>query len=97
MIKKVDKESDVAPLIQIEDKIEGVKVPDGMKKLFVSYSILDLTNGQMGFGNTITLFDMSNYNADNMEKFIEHLQKSIDMAIHSKTGQRVQTRVLFFR
>lgn len=62
-----------------------------------SYSILDLTTGQMGFGNTVSMFDVGNYNADNMEKFIEHLQKSIDMAIQSKTGQRVQTRVLFWR
>lgn len=97
MMKKKDFKPDVGPMIQIQDKIEGVAVPDGMRKLFVSYSILDLTTGQMGFGNTVSMFGVEQYTQDNMEKFIEDLQKSIDMAIESRTGQRVQTRVLFWR
>lgn len=97
MVKK-DKKEEVTPLVMIQDiEIKGVKVPEGMKKVFVSYSVMDLATGQMGFGNTCSLFNQEAYNPDNLEEFINRLQLQVAEAIKQKTGQSVTVQVLFFR
>ena len=96
MIKKVKDIKDTANIMLQDVNVEGVAVPQGMKKVFASYNIL-LPNGQMGFGNTCALFNPELYNEHNIEKFIAHLQKSIQMGIESKTGVVGSVQVLFFR
>lgn len=98
MVKKDNDLPEVSPLIMLQDvNVEGIPTPEGMRKVFVSYNVLTLQTGQMGFGNTIALFNKMLYAEGNIEKFISDLQKSIQMAIQEKTGYNVTVQVLFFR
>lgn len=93
---KITELKDIDSIALHDVDIQAVPVPEGMKKVFASYNIL-LPNGQMGFGNTCTVFNEGIYDINNLEVFIAHLQKSIAMSIEQKTGVKGSVQVLFFK
>ena len=51
---------------------------------------------RIGFGNMVTKFYPELYK-DNMARFIQDLEKSIEMALQSLHNKEVMVKVLFFR
>lgn len=101
IFKKNQKEEnnliEVIPNIEVQDiKPEGSRIPNGMRKVFASYNAV-FENGQMGFGNTMAMFNPEAYNESNIEKWLYDLQKSISMALESKLGRKAEVQVLFWR
>jgi hypothetical protein len=97
MKKEKEIDTELNNMIVLQDiNVEGSPTPQGMKKVFVSYHILDIATGQTGMGNTCAVFNPIAYN-DNLEKWIADVQKSIQRAIQDKTGRLVSVQVIFFR
>ncbi len=68
----------------------------GVREVFVSYhfTTLDLTNN--GFGNFVGQFNAEVY-GDSMAKFIQDIEKSIEMSLENQLAIKCKVKVLFFR
>ncbi len=87
-------DEDKGGLIMLHDKnIEPIEVPDGMRKLFLSYAILDLETKQVGFGNTLALFAPHLY-PEGFKQFIKISEESISKAASQATGRPLKVSLL---
>ncbi len=87
-------DEDKGGLIMLHDRnIEPVEVPDGMKKLFLSYTILDIDTKQTGFGNTIALFAPHLY-PEGFKQFLKASEEAISKTASAATGRPLKVSLL---
>ena len=70
----------------------GVKLTD----IFVSYHCQSKDLKSNGFGNMVAKFPVEMYQG-NMGKFIEDLQKAIEMALKGLQKKEFEVKILFWR
>jgi hypothetical protein len=81
-------------MIMLHDTdIEGQEAPEGMRKIFLSYAILDLKTQQVGFGNSIALFAPHLY-PEGFKQFIKVTQENISKAASERTGRQLKVSIL---
>jgi len=66
------------------------------RKVFASYHFTSMDAKFNGFGNYVGMFDTESY-AENIEKFIEDLEKCIENSLNEKLGIGVKVKVMWFR
>ena len=66
-----------------------------LRDVFASYNYI-MDDGRTGFGNVVAKFPVELYK-DNLQGFINHLEKSITMALETMHKNKFQVKVLFFR
>lgn len=87
-------DSNLNQMIMLQDsEIQGVEVPDGMKKIFVSYAILDLDSQQTGFGNSVGLFAPHLY-PEGFKQFLKVMEENISKVASERTGRHLGVKIL---
>lgn len=66
------------------------------RDLFVSYHTMTRDFRETGFGNMVTKFYPELYK-NNMAKFIQDLEKSIEMALKTLHKKDIMVKILYFR
>ena len=88
---KIAKEKIQEAINVMQEKL-GVKLTD----IFVSYHCQSKDLKFNGFGNMVTKFPVEMYQG-NMGKFIEDLQKAIEMALNKLHKKEFEVKILFWR
>ena len=78
--------------INIMQEKLGVKLID----IFVSYHVQSKDFKFQGFGNMVVKFPIEFYK-DNMGKFIEDLQKAIEISLNKLHNKEFEVKILFWR
>ena len=74
-----------------------ITIQKQQRQVFVSYHFTKLESPIVnGFGNAVLMFDTESY-ADQMEKFVQHLERHLINQLTEQLGFKVQVKVLFFR
>lgn len=90
----MNKEEPQSNMIMLHDtNIQGQEVPEGMKKIFLSYAILDLESSQTGFGNTVALFAPNLY-PEGFNQFLKATQENIARVASERTGRRLKVSII---
>jgi hypothetical protein len=82
----------------LQNKINEMSEKLGVKLIdvFVSYHVQSKDFQVQGFGNMVTKFPVEHYK-DNMGKFIEDLQKAIEITLSKLHNKEFEVKVLFWR
>lgn len=71
-------------------------VENELRDVFVSYHFTTHDLKHNGFGNYVGKFNTEIY-VGNMAKFIQDLEKSVNLAVEEMLGTKVHVKILYFR
>lgn len=87
----INKEKLKEKINEMQEKL-GIKLTD----VFVSYHVQTKDFTFQGFGNMVTKFPVEMYK-DNIGKFIEDLQKAIEISLNKLHNKEFEVKILFWR
>lgn len=87
----INKEKLQEKIIEMQDRL-GIKLTN----VFVSYHVQSKDFKFQGFGNMVTKFPVEMYK-DNMGKFIEDLEKAIEISLNKLHNKEFEAKILFWR
>ncbi len=88
--------------MQQRQRPESLRLPEGMKQLFVSYHFISMERDEKGmqkngFGNIVLAINPEMYQ-NNVGMLIQDLQKQISITIENNLGiKEPEVQVLFYR